>query len=141
MFAGAFGHTYGDGAVHQFWEPGMDAPYEVRDAWYEALQHEGAHQMRYLKELMLSRSYFDRIPDQGFVTSGDGRATRSESGTWAMVYLHHGGSVEVDLSALAGPVRAVTWFNPRTGESEPGAGTGPEFTAPDDEDWVLVLDA
>ncbi|WP_343986604.1 DUF4038 domain-containing protein [Pseudonocardia aurantiaca] len=141
VFAGAFGHTYGDGAVHQFWEPGMDAPYEVRDAWYEALQHEGARQMRYLKELMLSRSYFDRIPDQGFVTSGDGRATRSESGTWAMVYLHHGGSTEVDLSALAGPVRAVTWFNPRTGESMPGSGTGPEFTAPDDDDWVLVLDA
>jgi hypothetical protein len=141
VFAGAFGHTYGNGAVHQFWEPGMDAPYEVRDAWHHALQHEGAHQMKYLKALMLSRSFFDRIPDQSFVTSGDGRATRSESGSWAMVYLHRGGTVEVDLSALAGPVTRVTWFNPRTGESHHGSGPGPEFTAPDSEDWVLVLDA
>jgi hypothetical protein len=142
VFSGAAGHTYGDGAVHQFWEPGMDAPYEVRDPWYEAINHEGATQMRYLKELMLSRSYFDRVPDQNLVTSGRGRATRSASGSWAMVYLPEGGTVGVDTAKLASAAFDVTWFNPRTGESEPGdAGTGEEFTAPDDEDWVLVLDA
>jgi hypothetical protein len=141
VFAGAFGHAYGDGAVHQFWEPGMDAPYEVRDAWYHALHHEGAGQMQHLKRLMLSRSFFDRIPDQSFVAAGDGRATRAASGEWAMVYLHRGGSVSVDTSKLAGSTLAVTWFNPRTGESHPGEGTGSAFEAPDDEDWVLILDA
>ncbi|HYH29963.1 MAG TPA: glycoside hydrolase family 140 protein [Pseudonocardia sp.] len=141
VFAGGFGHAYGDGAVHQFWEPGMDAPYEVRDPWYEALHHEGAWQMRYLKQLMLSRSFFDRVPDQSFVTAGDGRATRAESGEWAMVYLHHGGSVSVDTAKLAGDTLAVTWFNPRTGESQPGEGTGTAFEAPDENDWVLILDA
>jgi hypothetical protein len=141
VFAGAFGHAYGDGAVHQFWEPGMDAPYEVRDAWYHALHHEGAGQMQHLKRLMLSRSFFDRIPDQSFVAAGDGRATRAVSGEWAMVYLHRGGSVSVDTSKLAGSTLAVTWFNPRTGESHPGEGTGSAFEAPDDEDWVLILDA
>ncbi len=141
VFAGGFGHAYGNGAVHQFWEPGMDAPYEVRDPWYEALHHEGAGQMQHLKRLMLSRSFFDRIPDQSFVTAGDGRATRAESGEWAMVYLHHGGPVGVDTSKLAGDTLAVTWFNPRTGESHPGEGTGASFEAPDDEDWVLILDA
>jgi hypothetical protein len=35
----------------------------------------------------------------------------------------------------------VTWFNPRTGESHPGEGAGSAFEAPDDEDWVLILDA
>jgi hypothetical protein len=141
VFAGACGHTYGDGAVHQFWEPGMEAPYEVRDAWHHALHHEGAGQMQHLKRLMLSRSFFDRIPDQSFVTAGDGRATRAASGEWAMVYLHRGGSVSVDTSKLAGSTLAVTWFNPRTGESHPGEGTGSAFEAPDDEDWVLILDA
>jgi hypothetical protein len=58
-----------------------------------------------------------------------------------MVYLHHGGSVGVDTSKLAGDTLAVTWFNPRTGESHPGEGTGASFEAPDDEDWVLILDA
>ncbi|MGH3585761.1 MAG: glycoside hydrolase family 140 protein, partial [Pseudonocardia sp.] len=141
VFAGAFGHAYGDGAIHQFWEPGMDAPYEVRDSWRDALHHEGAGQMQHLKRLMLSRSYFDRIPDQSLVTAGDGRATRAASGEWAMVYLHHGGSVSVDTSRLAGNTLAVTWFNPRTGESQPGEGTGTAFEAPDDNDWVLILDA
>jgi hypothetical protein len=141
VFAGGFGHAYGDGAVHQFWVPGMEAPYEVRDPWYEALHHEGAWQMQHLKRLMLSRSFFDRIPDQSFVTDGDGRATRATSGKWAMVYLHRGGSVSVDTSKLAGTTLAATWFNPRTGESHPEPGTGPGFEAPDDNDWVLILDA
>ncbi|MGH3588937.1 MAG: DUF4038 domain-containing protein, partial [Pseudonocardia sp.] len=108
VFSGAAGHTYGNGAVHQFWEPGMDAPYEVRDPWYDAIHHEGATQMHLLKELVLARSYFDRVPDQSLITSGTGRATRSESGTWAMIYLPEGGPVGVDTSALAAPAPAVT---------------------------------
>jgi hypothetical protein len=97
--------------------------------------------MRHLKTLMLSRSYFDRVPDQSLVTSGTGRATRSESGSWAMVYLPEGGSVGVDTSALASRSPQVTWFNPRTGESQRGHGSaGGSYTAPDNEDWVLVLD-
>ena len=142
VFSGAAGHTYGNGAVHQFWEPGMDAPYEVRDPWHEAINHEGATQMQHLKNLMLSRSYFDRVPDQDLITSGTGRATRSESGSWAMVYLPEGGRVGIDTSRLASPTPEATWFDPRTGETRPGAaGTGETFTAPDEEDWVLVLDA
>jgi Protein of unknown function (DUF4038)/Putative collagen-binding domain of a collagenase len=142
VFSGAAGHTYGDGAVHQFWEPGMDAPYEVRDPWYEAINHEGATQMKHLKTLMLSRSYFDRVPDQSLITSGTGRATRSESGSWAMVYLPDGGSVGIDTSALASTSPQVTWFDPRTGESHAGeAATGAAYTAPDENDWVLLLDA
>ena len=142
VFSGAAGHTYGNGAVHQFWEPGMDAPYEVRDPWQEAIHHEGATQMQHLRTLMLSRSYFDRVPDQSLITSGTGRATRSESGSWAMVYLPEGGSVGVDTSVLASSSPQVTWFNPRTGESQAGQGSGGGgYTAPDDEDWVLVLDA
>ncbi|MHA6625484.1 glycoside hydrolase family 140 protein [Pseudonocardia sichuanensis] len=142
VFSGAAGHTYGNGAVHQFWEPGMDAPYEVRDAWQEAIRHEGATQMRHLKDLLLSRSFLDRIPDQSLITSGAGRATRSESGSWAMVYLPEGGSVDVDTSVLASSSPQATWFDPRTGESWAGeaAGAG-SYTAPDEQDWVLVLDA
>jgi hypothetical protein len=142
VFSGAAGHTYGDGAVHQFWEPGMDAPYEIRDPWYDAINHEGATQIRHLRSLILSRSYFDRVPDQDLVTSGTGRATRSESGSWAMVYLPEGGSVGLDPSRLAGTPLEVTWFDPRTGESQPGAvPDGETFTAPDDRDWVLLVDA
>jgi uncharacterized protein DUF4038/collagenase-like protein with putative collagen-binding domain len=142
VFSGAAGHTYGNGAVHQFWERGMDAPYEVRDPWPVAIRHEGATQMHHLKDLMLSRSYFDRVPDQSLITSGTGRATRSESGSWAMIYLPEGGTVGVDTSMWGGASLQVTWFNPRTGEAQPGqAATGGSYTAPDDEDWVLVLDA
>ena len=60
----------------------------------------------------------------------------------ALVYLPEGGSVGIDTSRPAGTPLEVTWFDPRTGESQPGDNPdGVTFTAPDDRDWVLVVDA
>jgi len=42
-----------------------------------------------------------------------------------------GGTLKLNLP---GP-RAAEWFDPRTGECQPAT----DFTAPDEQDWVLVL--
>jgi uncharacterized protein (TIGR03437 family) len=57
------------------------------------------------------------------------------SGSEYVVYLPSGGATAVP--ALPSVSRA-TWFNPRNGESS-DAGKGPQFQAPDGNDWVLYL--
>ena len=37
----------------------------VRNYWYEAIDEPGAGQMQYLKRLVLSHPYLERVPDQG----------------------------------------------------------------------------
>jgi hypothetical protein len=60
-----------------------------------------------------------------------------------VVYLPHGGTVTVDLSATHGPL-AARWFNPRRGHfAEPTHITATNlrqhFSAPDTNDWALLV--
>lgn len=156
VFAGAAGHAYGNHAIWQFASPKVDRvdpPITPGLTWPEALQRPVSGQLRYLKELMLSRPYFTRIPDQSLVVGDSGRdaahvgATRDADGAYAMVYIPHGQQVTIDLTRMAGPVIAW-WFDPRTGTSKKLDGTfkntaAVTFIPPSsgsEQDWVLVLD-
>ena len=116
--------------------------------------HAGGQQMRHVKNLMLSRPYFTRIPDQSLVV-GDSRvgddhigATRDKNSQYAIVYSPKGEPVTVDLTKLSGPRLVGWWFNPRTGAATQIDGAfstraASTFTPPTkgaEEDWVLVLD-
>jgi len=58
----------------QFHKEGDKKPaYGVKDYWKEALNAPGASQMKYLKQLMLSRPYFDRIPAQELIADKQGK--------------------------------------------------------------------
>ena len=65
------------------------------------------------------------------------------SGNSYLVYLPEGGNEQLDLSLSAGTF-ARYWFNPRNGEiQEDGLIQGGQllsFTAPEQDDWVLLLD-
>lgn len=151
VFAGACGVTYGHHAVWQCYRPPRDAVNFPAFTWEEAIFRPAAGQMVHLKNLMLSRPYESRIPDQGMIFSNPGeggghiRATRDVEGSYGMVYLPLGGqSLELDLSRFAGPVKAW-WYDPRNGNAyETGhyANQGTQrFIAPlGGPDWVLVLD-
>lgn len=153
VFAGAFGYTYGHSAVMQFYEPADEgAAYGAKKYWTEAINDPGAGQMQYVKELMLSRPYFERIPDQSLIAGDVGTkydfliATRGED--YAFVYTYNGRNIAVNMGIIAGEQVKASWFNPRNGEyTEIGLfeNTGvKEFDAPgevkDENDWVLVLD-
>jgi hypothetical protein len=168
LFAGACGHTYGANGVFQYFRYDMEDPdhharwglnpdvntlhpnqFHSRYSWQESLHFPGAAQMQHAKHLLLSRPYFERIPDPGLVREAErvGRevvcATRSQHGSYAMVYVPTTKSVDLDLSVLATNLR-VWWFDPRTGQAHE-AGTCPNtarrFTPPaGGPDWVLVLD-
>jgi hypothetical protein len=153
VFAGACGYTYGNNAVMQMHRPGdKDANYGVFNNWYEAMNSPGASQMQHIKDLMLSRSYFDRVPDQSLIAGEVGKkydrlfATRGNN--YAMIYTYTGRTISVKMDKLAGKSIKASWFNPRDGRyTEIGTFENKgikEFDAPghvkEGNDWVLVLD-
>jgi hypothetical protein len=127
--------------------------------WNEAIDQPGAAQMQHAKNLLLSRPFFTRVPDDTIIVAdrvvtgvpGAGRyrfaATRDREGCYAMVYAPAGRRFKVRMDVIAGTRVKVWWFNPRTGEAtEAGEFTNTgtrEFNPPNPGealDWVLVLD-
>lgn len=165
LFAGAFGHTYGNHAVWQMWNPETLSPDKkpVNNPlmpWSQAIDQPGAAQMQHARKLLESRPFFTRIPDDSVIVTdrvptsvpGTGRyhftATRDEAGSWAMVYAPIGRKFSVKTSKLTGAKIVAWWFNPRNGQATRIAEfandrADREFTPPDAGemlDWVLVLD-
>jgi hypothetical protein len=154
VFAGCFGFTYGHSAVMQFYRPEDTNPaYGAKIYWTEAIDAPGAGQLIHLKDLMLSRPYFSRVPDQSIIsdetqgerydfqiaTSGDG---------YAFVYTYNGRNISVDGKAIPADEVSASWFDPRNGEISPigtfDADGTIDFDPPGDmkngNDWVLILD-
>ena len=152
VFAGACGVTYGHHHIWQFLNKELYEPINVGDTlipWKNAARAEAAGQLVHLKNLMLSRPYFSRIPDQSMITSGAGStyrdaviATRDISGSYAFIYFPDQQPASLDLSKLSGKKKTFAWFDPRTGQSTqfmPGSINS--FAPPSGgKDWVLVID-
>ncbi|WP_443939417.1 glycoside hydrolase family 140 protein [Pedobacter sp. MW01-1-1] len=154
VFAGAFGYTYGHNSVMQMYKKTDKSPaYGPHDEWNVALEAPGALQMKYLKDLMLSRSYFDRVPDQSIIAGKNGEhynyliATRGDK--YAMIYTYTGRNMDLNMGKIAGSKVKASWFDPRTGKTAEigeidNSGTH-TFDPPGNEengnDWVLILDS
>jgi len=107
VFAGSFGHTYGNNAVMQMHKPNSGrSSYGVLNYWYEAIDEPGAGEMQYLKKLMLSRPFFKRIPDQSIISGYPGyqynhlRATRGRD--YIFVYTYNGRSFNINMGKISG---------------------------------------
>jgi hypothetical protein len=154
VFSGACGHTYGCHNVWQMLAPGRKPISWAHRYWYESLDLWGAGDMQHVKNLMLSRPYFTRIPDQSLLATEVGtddehlRATRDADGRYAFVYAPLGRKVSVRLDQLSGDSIRAWWYDPRHGTAEEigrfdRQGGPREFTPPihgQGNDWVLVLD-
>ena len=154
VFAGACGHTYGHSAIMQFYRPEDETPaYGAKVFWTEALSAPGAGQMQYLKELMLSHSFTECVPDQSMIAGENGeryeRLSAMRGAGCAMVYSYTGQSIPVAMGRLAGSLIVAGWFNPRSGEAFPIGvfeNSGVQvFDCPGEpengNDWVLLLDS
>ena len=153
VFAGGCGHTYGCHNIWQMYAPGRNSISWAHHYWYESLDLWGAADMTHVKNLMLSRPYLTRIPDQSVIGSeigdGDGRvqAMRDSQGSYAFVYTPLGQPVTVNLQKLSGGKVKAWWYDPRHGTAQE-IGTFDkkdrrEFKPPvhgKGNDWVLVLD-
>ncbi|WP_442591112.1 glycoside hydrolase family 140 protein [Pedobacter sp. AW31-3R] len=154
VFAGAFGYTYGQNSVMQMHKStDKESAYGSHEVWSSAINAPGASQMVYLKELMLSRPFFERIPDQSLVAVGPSEkynnilATRGKD--YLMAYTYTGRTFSLYMGKISGERLRVSWFNPRDGKTTKGEeieNTGSHsFDPPGEEkpgnDWVLILDS
>ncbi len=154
VFAGAFGYTYGHNSVMQMFKLTDDKPaYGPRDQWDKAINAEGARQMIHLKNLILSRSYFDRIPDQSIIARKNGvqynRLIATRGNDYAFIYAYNGNNMSINMGKIEGSKVKASWFDPRSGKTTiigefENKGVQ-HFNPPGDEiegnDWVLILDS
>ena len=153
VFAGSCGFTYGNNSVMQMLKPSDTAiAYGAKEYWFDALHDAGASQLIHLKNLMLSRPYLERVPDQALIALQGDRygyqvATRGER--YAFIYTHTGDPVNVNMGKIAGDQVRASWYNPRNGETkEIGLFENkstrtfdPPGEAGNGNDWILILDA
>ncbi|MBS1503325.1 MAG: glycoside hydrolase, partial [Bacteroidetes bacterium] len=113
----------------------------------------GAREMVYLKKLILSRPYFERIPDQSLIADDQGEkynrliATRGKK--YAFIYTYTGRNMEINASELNGNKIKASWYNPRNGnttligtfDKSKNMKFDPPGQPANGNDWVLVLDA
>ncbi len=153
VFAGAFGQSYGCHDIWQMYDLDKEGINQPLRPWKEALDLPMANQVKHLKNLMLSRPFLSRIPDQGMVVGGQTEdnnytsATRDVNGTFAMIYFPQGTEKTLDLAELNGNTFTAWWYDPRTGVSFKGKAIQekrPKIYPPSKgigNDWVLVVDA
>jgi len=173
LLAGACGHTYGNNNVWQMYKPGVGAKVSSDEAavrpegalfgapggliganipWYEAMDHPGAFQMRYVRRLFESLPFTKLVPDQHIILNGPTtggakiRAARSSDGSFAIIYSPRGESFTLDKSIVKAERQREFWYDPRYGTSyviKEQDGWGIQtFTPPTSgrgNDWVLVL--
>ena len=162
VFYGSAGVTYGHHSVWQMYdkEKGRSPINRPLMPWYKAIDQPGAGQVVHLKNLMLSRPYFDRVPAEEFIVQdevhssvpGAGRyrfiATMDAAGSYAMVYAPIGREFSVKTDMLKAEKITAWWYCPRTGRAQKigsftNDGQPKAFTPPmkgEAMDYVLVLD-
>lgn len=150
VFAGAFGHTYGHHSVWQMWQEGRQKVHAPRTSWQDALRAPGAEQMRHLRTLLEARPLLGRTPDPELVVEshdGQERIQAIRGNGYALVYTAAGREVRVRGGRLPGNRTVASWYNPRTGQTQPIRTVTregePSFKPPSQgrgHDWVLILD-
>lgn len=153
VFAGAFGYTYGQNSVMQMHRPKYnDTSFGPQEYWYEGMAKPGSFQMKHLKALLLSKPFFERIPDQSLVVDNGQKyeyVVATHGKNYAFLYTYTGRTFKVNMGKIAGKTVKAQWFDPRTGNYQAigeiensGIKT---FDAPlepkDGNDWVLVLES
>jgi hypothetical protein len=147
VFAGACGFTYGNNGVMQM----RYARDPKLPSWEEAIHDPGAGQMIHLKNLILSKPYFERVPDQSLIAENGERydrliATRGED--YAFIYTWNGRDMKINMGKVGGTTVNASWYDPRTGETKvlgtienKGIKTfNPPGEVRNGNDWVLVLE-
>ena len=155
MLQGACGHTYGNHNIWQMWTQEREPVSQARTPWKQALDHPGAFQAGYMRELFESRSWQLLQPASYLLKGGPNTAGRecraaiAANASFMMVYSPYGSKFSVSTEKMETKTLKAWWFDTSTGKSI-SLGTIEKdslmtFDPPADEsrgnDWVLVLDA
>lgn len=152
VFAGCFGFTYGHSSVMQFYRPQDKPAYGVKEHWYTAVDAKGAAQMKYLKQLMLSKPCFERVPANNLLSRQQGEkydyiaVTRGTD--YILAYTCNGSDISLNIKETGWSEFKAEWFDPRTGKITEIAGDSikedhsfnPPGRKTDGNDWVLIIE-
>ncbi len=164
VFAGAFGHTYGNNNIWQMYRKEYAPIIYARIPWNEALEQPGAEELKHLRYLMESRPFLTRIPAQDLLeaenpdwsserigVTRDGTPGINDA-TYIMLYTPIVRNFSVKTTAIPGKKLKIWWYDPRTGDAFPQGtfdNTGTfSYSAwqivieptQDGPDWVVVID-
>lgn len=149
VFAGSCGHTYGHNSIMQFIRPGIEGAYFAdgdSKPWWKALDDPGRGQMKYLKELILTFPYYERVPDS-LILKNNGikydRLLATRGSDYLLVYNHTGRPMTLDLSRISGNEKTLWWMDPKNGElhylgNYPDGIIDLSSLAPEGDDFVLI---
>jgi hypothetical protein len=131
VFAGAFGHTYGNNNIWQMNNDEGSGRIWPNRTWDKALNSPGAGQLIHLRRLLESRPFLSRIPDQDLLigenpshatdhirVTRDGTVGESDA-TYIMAYTPYYKSFKINTSVIPGASLKVWWYNPQTGYAFP----------------------
>jgi hypothetical protein len=133
------------------WNPGVDR-------WNDALDTPAADQLRHIIPLLMSRPYFERIPDQSLILQGqsdeisgrvqatrDGQLGRRDA-SYILAYMASPKEIVLTTSVISGKELNISWFNPQDGKTTPLASNfaNPGIISlpnpPAAHDWVVIID-
>ena len=148
------GRIFGNGAIWNFNSP--NGGFGPTPTWQSELSSPGSVSQQYQGRLFSSREHWLLVPDinHAVVTAGYGSgltvttAARTSDGQTIIAYIPNGNAttITVAMNQITSSTNTVQgwWFNPTTAATTnmgtfPNSGTQ-NFTPPDSNDWVLVLD-
>jgi hypothetical protein len=152
MLSGAFGHTYGNHDIWQFFN-GQNPVSWARTSWKIALDQPGSMQAGLMRKLFERYHWQRLVPDQSIIAKDNPEtveyevASISQDENFLMAYLPYGRKTTVNTVKLKDKKLKASLFNPRDGSSlDLGAfeNSGKKTIAPPSEgrgsDWVLVIE-
>ena len=159
VLSGAYlGSVFGNNPIWCFGEtnPASAVPCVNTKSWKSELSSAGSIGQSWFGKLFRSREHWLLVPDinHTVVTAGYGSGStltttaRTKDGQTIIAYIPNGNgtSLTVDLGRIASAGKGLKcwWFNPRDGSAiliAESANQGRRnFTPPDANDWVLVID-
>lgn len=153
VLAGACGHTYGHNSIWQMYAPERTPIIGAITPWYEALDHPGSLQMKYLRQLFENYSFAKLQPAQELVLNGPDRggskirSAIADDRSYALVYTPKGESFTIDKSRIEGNHISESWFDPRYGVTyrihsgdTKGIQTYTPPTSGRGQDWILIIE-
>ena len=152
VFAGCAGFTYGENSVMQFYKKGeLNPAYGAEIDWRDSIKSAGANQVKYLKKLILSKPYFERIPANYLIANQGERynyIAATKGTNYAFFYTYTGRIINVFMEKLSSKNTKYSWFNPRNGvitkkgmiSSKGMKSFDPPGIEQAGNDWVLILE-
>jgi hypothetical protein len=151
LWGASLGHFFGNCPIWSFAAPAASS-FCTPQNWQDHLNSPGSTTVAYVGNLMRSRRHWLMRPDHAnaVMTAGHGSGatravtSRAADGSSVIAYLPTQRQVSMNLGQVSGSMAVAWWWNPRNNAATqigefPASGSR-NFTPPDNNDWVLVID-